>query len=82
MFDTHGHGLSEPHGEDERFRVTEFEHLVDETEQFLQEIVRPWHQKHCSGVPLFYGGVSMGALVVRITLMHVCIYTTITCVQL
>ena len=65
MFDAHGHGLSEPCEEDQRFAVNAFSHLVDDAEQFLSEVLRPWHAQHCRTTPLFYGGVYMGALTVR-----------------
>lgn len=68
MFDAHGHGLSEPNEDDARFSVSAFSHLVDDATQFLLEKVRPWHRDNCSHVPLFFGGVSMGALTVRLLL--------------
>ena len=39
MFDAHGHGLSEPSGEHEKFAVNAFSHLVEDAEQFLSKIV-------------------------------------------
>jgi alpha-beta hydrolase superfamily lysophospholipase len=64
VFDAHGHGLSEPKEEVDRFAITNFDHLVEDTERFLSDVVVPWLATQGSCLPLFLGGTSLGGLVV------------------
>ena len=68
-FDAHGHGDSEPHEASNRVAIMQFSHLVDDTELFLEEVVRPWvkqqqTEEDTKALPLVLHGTSMGGLVV------------------
>ena len=65
-FDVHGHGASEPFGERDRVAIRQFDHLVDDCEQFLTEVVTPWADELAPGTPIILNGTSMGGLAVRL----------------
>lgn len=64
-FDVHGHGASEPFGERDRVAIRQFDHLVADCEQFMNEVVAPWVAELAPGTPVILNGTSMGGLAVR-----------------
>eukprot|EP00798_Chlamydomonas_sp_ICE-L_P005305 gene5305-18549_t len=72
-YDGHGHGMSEPHVEDQRSLILDIEHMVDDLNLFLNSVdeegLAPEEDKDAGPpeTPCFLGGHSMGGLVTCLT---------------
>jgi alpha-beta hydrolase superfamily lysophospholipase len=69
-FDAHGHGASEPLADSERFAIYKFDHLVEDAERFIVDVVLPWAETLPAIVPLYLIGASLGATTVRLAKLH------------